>query len=88
LPAPRDDLLAHPLALASTGDQSNLLKADFQSHWAPDNNMPALLLNTTDVLPHFHGTPLSVFAPSSVFKEIRRAVDAGLHAMVSSVTGL
>ncbi len=33
----------------STGDQSNLLKADFQSHWAPDNNMPALLLNTTDV---------------------------------------
>jgi predicted chitinase len=32
-----------------TGDQSNLLKADFQSHWAPDNNMPALLLNTTDV---------------------------------------
>jgi predicted chitinase len=32
-----------------TGDQSNLLKTDFQSHWAPDNNMPALLLNTTDV---------------------------------------
>ncbi|PAY08529.1 hypothetical protein CK489_12440 [Bradyrhizobium sp. UFLA03-84] len=30
------------------GAQSNLLKADFQSHWAPDNNMPALLLNTTD----------------------------------------
>lgn len=31
-----------------TGDQSNLLKADFQSHWAPDNSMPALLFNTTD----------------------------------------
>jgi len=31
-----------------TGDQSNLLKADFQSHWTPDNNMPALLFNTTD----------------------------------------
>ncbi|WOH80467.1 hypothetical protein RX327_32560 [Bradyrhizobium sp. BEA-2-5] len=31
-----------------TGDQSNLLKADFQSHWTPSNNMPALLLNTTD----------------------------------------
>ncbi|SCB51622.1 hypothetical protein GA0061098_10164 [Bradyrhizobium shewense] len=30
------------------GDQSNLLKADFQSHWTPSNNMPALLLNTTD----------------------------------------
>ncbi|MGF6313265.1 putative chitinase [Bradyrhizobium sp. i1.8.4] len=30
------------------GDQSNLLKADFQSHWTPGNNMPALLLNTTD----------------------------------------
>jgi predicted chitinase len=30
-------------------DQTNLLKADFQSHWTPDNNMPALLLNTTDV---------------------------------------
>jgi hypothetical protein len=30
-------------------DQSNLLKADFQSHWTADNNMPALLLNTTDV---------------------------------------
>lgn len=30
-------------------DQTNILKADFQSHWAPDNNMPALLLNTTDV---------------------------------------
>jgi predicted chitinase len=27
----------------------NLLRADFQSHWTPDNNMPALLLNTTDV---------------------------------------
>lgn len=33
----------------SSGDGSNLLRADFQSHWAPDNNMPALLLNTTDV---------------------------------------
>jgi predicted chitinase len=32
-----------------TGDPTNLLKADFQSHWTPDNNMPALLLNTTDV---------------------------------------
>jgi predicted chitinase len=31
------------------GDQTNLLKADYQSHWTPDNNMPALLLNTTDV---------------------------------------
>ncbi|WP_439402440.1 hypothetical protein ACNJYA_08250 [Bradyrhizobium sp. DASA03068] len=31
-----------------TGDQSNLLKADYQSHWAPGNNMPALLFNTTD----------------------------------------
>ncbi|WP_208738528.1 hypothetical protein [Bradyrhizobium vignae] len=30
------------------GDQSNLLKADFQSHWTPSNNMPALLLNATD----------------------------------------
>jgi len=30
------------------GDQSNLLKADFQSHWTPSNNMPALLLNSTD----------------------------------------
>lgn len=32
-----------------TGEATNLLKADFQSHWTPDNNMPALLLNTTDV---------------------------------------
>ena len=31
-----------------TGNQSNLLKADFQSHWTADNNMPALLFNTTD----------------------------------------
>ncbi|SFV17312.1 hypothetical protein [Bradyrhizobium arachidis] len=30
------------------GNQSNLLRADFQSHWTPDNNMPALLFNTTD----------------------------------------
>ena len=30
-------------------DQTNLLKADFQSHWTPNNNMPALLLNMTDV---------------------------------------
>ena len=30
-------------------DQTNLLKADYQSHWTPDNNIPALLLNTTDV---------------------------------------
>ncbi|UGX94986.1 hypothetical protein G6321_00007500 [Bradyrhizobium barranii subsp. barranii] len=30
------------------GDQSNLLRADYQSHWAPGNNMPALLFNTTD----------------------------------------
>ncbi|WP_249168312.1 hypothetical protein [Bradyrhizobium elkanii] len=30
------------------GDRSNLLKAEFQSHWTPGNNMPALLLNTTD----------------------------------------
>jgi predicted chitinase len=30
-------------------DQTNILKADYQSHWASDNNMPALLLNTTDV---------------------------------------
>jgi predicted chitinase len=35
-------------ALKGAG-QPNLLKADFQSHWTPDNNMPALLLNTTDV---------------------------------------
>lgn len=33
----------------STSERSNLLSSDFQSHWAPDNNMPALLLNTTDV---------------------------------------
>jgi predicted chitinase len=33
----------------SAVDQSNLLRADFQSHWASDNSMPALLLNTTDV---------------------------------------
>jgi hypothetical protein len=32
----------------SSGDGSNLFRADFQSHWTPDNNMPALLLNTTD----------------------------------------
>ena len=32
-----------------TGEPTNLLKSDFQSHWTPDNNMPALLLNTTDV---------------------------------------
>lgn len=32
-----------------TGSRSNLLKADYQSHWTPDNAMPALLLNTTDV---------------------------------------
>ena len=32
-----------------TGETTNLLKADFQSHWTPYNNMPALLLNTTDV---------------------------------------
>ncbi|WP_375784941.1 hypothetical protein ACE10Z_35925 [Bradyrhizobium sp. Pha-3] len=31
-----------------SGGPSNLLKADFQSHWTPANNMPALLLNTTD----------------------------------------
>ncbi|MGY4447837.1 hypothetical protein ACVWZR_002497 [Bradyrhizobium sp. i1.3.1] len=31
-----------------TGDQSNLLRADFQSHWTAGNNMPALLFNTTD----------------------------------------
>ncbi|SFN81636.1 hypothetical protein SAMN05216573_12290 [Bradyrhizobium sp. Rc3b] len=31
-----------------SGTQSNLLRADFQSHWAPDNNTPALLFNTTD----------------------------------------
>ncbi|WP_271612548.1 hypothetical protein [Bradyrhizobium sp. CCBAU 21362] len=31
-----------------SGNQSNLLKAEFQSHWAPGNNMPALLFNTTD----------------------------------------
>ncbi|WP_291856639.1 hypothetical protein [Bradyrhizobium sp.] len=31
------------------GTQTNLLKADYQSHWTPDNSMPALLLNTTDV---------------------------------------
>jgi hypothetical protein len=31
------------------GDQANLLRADFQFHWAADNDMPALLLNTTDV---------------------------------------
>jgi predicted chitinase len=30
-------------------DETNLLKADFQSHWTSDNNMPALLLNMTDV---------------------------------------
>ncbi|WP_407185371.1 hypothetical protein [Bradyrhizobium centrosematis] len=30
------------------GVQSNLFRADFQSHWAPGNNMPALLFNTTD----------------------------------------
>ncbi|WP_229176998.1 hypothetical protein [Bradyrhizobium ivorense] len=35
-------------AQKGTGDQSNLLKADSQSHWTPSNNMPALLLNTTD----------------------------------------
>ncbi|MCC8948230.1 hypothetical protein H8A97_24745 [Bradyrhizobium sp. Arg62] len=35
-------------AQKGAGDQSNLLKADFQSHWTPSNNMPALLLNTTD----------------------------------------
>ncbi|MCC8955001.1 hypothetical protein H8B02_16590 [Bradyrhizobium sp. Pear77] len=35
-------------AQKGTGEQSNLLKADFQSHWTPSNNMPALLLNTTD----------------------------------------
>lgn len=34
--------------LGGIGDQSNLLKAEFQSHWTPVNNMPALLLNTTD----------------------------------------
>lgn len=32
-----------------SGGGSNLLRADFQSHWTPDNSMPALLLNTTDV---------------------------------------
>ncbi|MBB4373482.1 putative chitinase [Bradyrhizobium sp. cir1] len=31
-----------------SGNPSNLLRADFQSHWAPGNNMPALLFNTTD----------------------------------------
>lgn len=31
-----------------TGSQSNLLRNDFQSHWTPGNNMPALLFNTTD----------------------------------------
>ncbi|WP_316397793.1 hypothetical protein [Bradyrhizobium sp. 33ap4] len=35
-------------AQKGAGDQSNLLKADFQSHWTASNNMPALLLNTTD----------------------------------------
>ncbi|WFU40075.1 hypothetical protein QA640_38625 [Bradyrhizobium sp. CB82] len=30
------------------GNQSNLLRANFQSHWAAGNNMPALLFNTTD----------------------------------------
>ncbi|MBH5371519.1 hypothetical protein HZZ16_26025 [Bradyrhizobium sp. CNPSo 4016] len=29
-------------------DRTNLLKGDYQSHWAPDKNMPALLFNTTD----------------------------------------
>ncbi|WFT97066.1 hypothetical protein QA633_08525 [Bradyrhizobium barranii] len=29
-------------------DQFILLRADFQSHWATGNNMPALLFNTTD----------------------------------------
>jgi hypothetical protein len=33
----------------SAPGQTNLLRADFQSHWAADNSMPALLLNTTDV---------------------------------------
>jgi hypothetical protein len=28
---------------------ANLLKSDYQSHWTPGNEMPALLLNTTDV---------------------------------------
>jgi predicted chitinase len=27
----------------------NLLKADYQSHWSPSNEIPALLLNATDV---------------------------------------
>ena len=33
----------------NSGDQTNLLKADYQSHWTPESSMPALLLNTTDV---------------------------------------
>jgi predicted chitinase len=41
-----DDMLANE---TGKGDRSNLLKADFQSHWAADNDMPALLVNTTDV---------------------------------------
>jgi predicted chitinase len=41
-----DSMLAND---KNASGQSNLLRADFQSHWASDNNMPALFLNTTDV---------------------------------------
>jgi len=89
LPAPRDDLLAHPMALASTGDQSNLLKADFQSHWAPDNNMPALLLNTTDDgiarrQPGGHA-PLIAFSSAAIRFRMSSKVGGGSSNIIGAI---
>lgn len=33
---------------ADSSSATNLLQADYQEHWTPENGMPALLMNTTD----------------------------------------
>lgn len=73
------------------GDQTNLLKADFQSHWAVDNDMPALLLNTTDagsgkrvVISPFDIDPLHpVESDLCALADVQRTTKAAIETVVS-----